>query len=84
MEEDDSISAILTIGGIILVVVSTIAGIFNLWGDVLAYVFVFYFMWLISTILLGSFNSDWSKKKAGIIGLIIAISITLGVYLDFN
>ena len=81
--DDSPIMPVLVCGGLFLIVVGTIAGFFNIgsFSNVLAILFAFYILWVISIAVIVSIQPDWSPTMQGIIGFVVAIFILIGVLL---
>ena len=83
MKEEDksSIPAIMGIGGLVLVVVGTIASFFNIgsFGAILGVLIALYITWIIATMILTSVYPDWSTTNQGVVGFIIALFIIINL-----
>lgn len=81
--DDSPIMPVLVCGGLFLIVVGTIAGFFNIgsFSNVLAILFAFYILWVISIAVIVCVKPDWSVTTQGIVGFIVAIFILIGILL---
>ena len=82
-EDSNLVMSIIIYGGLLLVVIGTVAGLFNIgsFGIVLGAIFAFYITWIISTLLISSVFSQWSMTKQGCIGFVVALFIIIGIIL---
>ena len=82
-EDSNLVMSIIIYGGLLLVVIGTVAGLFNIgsFGIVLGAIFAFYITWIISTLLISSVFSQWSMTKQGSIGFVVALFILIGIIL---
>ena len=82
-EDTNLVMSIITYGGLLLIVIGTIAGFFNIgsFGIVLGTLFIFFAAWAISIFGITYVFPQWSMAKQGSIGFVVALFIIIGIIL---
>lgn len=80
-KKDEPMAAFITLGGMALIVIGTIAGLFNIGkaGALLGGLFAVYIIWLVLLFTLHSLNKEWSLTKVGWVSLYFAIGTVLAL-----
>ncbi len=82
-DEKDSLGpAIVSYSFMLLVVVGTIIGFFNIGfsaGVVVGFLFALVVVWIFSIMILSSIYPDWSDNKTCFVGLAIALFIVINL-----